>query len=499
MIALSAAEVAEATGGRLAAAPEVLVTGPVVADSSHVEAGSLFVALPGEKVDGASFASGAVADGAVLVLAERELDGLPVVVVPDARAALGDLARSALRGLRSRHHEVHVFGITGSNGKTTTKDLLARLMAGEDEAETIAPRGSYNSDVGLPLTVLRATDATRHLVLEFGADRPGDIGYLSRICEPQIAIILKVGTAHIEFFGSQDAIADAKAEIMEGMAPGSTVVINADDDRVVGLTPRATDRGLRVVTFGRVPSADVRAEDVELDATGRASFTLRVRGAVAAAGEVADDVRVPVRLRLVGEHHVSNALAAATAAILAGRPPALVAERLEADAASPHRMAVTERPDGVTVIDDAYNANPESMKAALRTLAVMAGRERRSVAVLGEMRELGDAATAAHLELGTLVVRLNIDQLIVVGQGAYQIHDRAQQEGSWGEESVFAADLDAARAALDEHVHPGDVVLVKASNGTGLWRLGDELAAGTLGVAGTLGAAGATNLGESTS
>ena len=482
MIALTAAEVAQATGGRLAADPQVLVTGPVVADSRHVEAGSLFVALPGEKVDGATFAAGAVADGAVLVLTERELDGVPSVVVPSALKALGDLARSALRGLRDRHSGVHVFGITGSNGKTTTKDLLGRLMADEDPEVTIAPRGSYNSDVGLPLTVLRATEATRNFVLEFGADKPGDIGYLSSICEPQIAIILKVGTAHIEFFGSQDAIADAKAEIMEGMAPGATVVLNADDDRVVGLTPRATARGLRTVTFGRVPGADVRAEDVELDATGRASFTLRVRGSIAAAGEVSDDVRVPVRLKLVGEHHVSNALAAATAAILAGKSPAVVAERLEADAASPHRMAVTERPDGVTVIDDAYNANPESMKAALRTLAIMAGRERRSVAVLGEMLELGDGAVAAHQELGTLVVRLNVDQLIVVGQGAYQIHDRAQQEGSWGSESVFVTDLDGARAALEEHVRPGDVVLVKASNGAGLWRLGDELAAGTLGV-----------------
>ena len=245
MIALTAAEVAAATGGRLLADPQLVVTGPVVADSRQVEAGSLFVALPGERVDGASFAAGAVADGAVLVLAERELDDLPVVVVPDARTALGDLARSALRGLRSRHPEVHVFGITGSNGKTTTKDLLARAMAGEDEAETIAPRGSYNSDVGLPLTVLRATEATRNLVLEFGADKPGDIGYLSAICEPRIAIILKVGTAHIEFFGSQDAIAHAKAEIMEGMAPGSTVVLNADDERVLALAPRAAERGLR--------------------------------------------------------------------------------------------------------------------------------------------------------------------------------------------------------------------------------------------------------------
>ncbi len=483
MIELTASEVAQATGGRLAADPDVRVTGPVVADSRLVEPGALFAAIPGAKVDGADFAAGAVADGAALVLAAREIEGLPVVVVDDVAVALGALARAVLERLRAANPGVKVFSITGSAGKTTTKDLLGQLVAGED-GDTIAPKGSFNSEVGLPLTVLRGTPATRKFVLELGADKPGDIRYLASMVRPQIAIILMVGTAHIEFFGSQDAIADAKAEVLEGLAPGGTAVLNADDERVVALAPRATGRGHRVVTFGRVPTADVRAEDVTVDATGRASFTLRVRGRVAAAGEVADDLRLPVSLRLVGEHHVSNALAAATAAILAGTAPAVVAERLSAaEPGSPHRMAVTERPDGITVVDDAYNANPESMRAALRSLAVMAGRERRSVAVLGEMRELGDNARVAHHEIGLLAVRLNIKLLVVVGDGAYHIHEGALQEGSWGEESVFVPDLDAARTVLAEQLRPGDVVLVKASNGAGLWRLGDELADGTLGVA----------------
>ncbi|QAY70631.1 UDP-N-acetylmuramoyl-tripeptide--D-alanyl-D-alanine ligase [Xylanimonas protaetiae] len=483
MIQLTASEVAQATGGRLAADPDVRVTGPVVADSRQVEPGALFVAIPGEHVDGADFAAGAVADGAALVLASREVGGLPVVVVDDVPRALGDLARVVLERLRAANPAVKVFSITGSAGKTTTKDLLGRLVA-EQDGDTVAPVGSYNSEVGLPLTVLRGTAATRKLVLELGADKPGDIGYLASIVRPQVAVILMVGTAHIEFFGSQDAIANAKAEVLEGLVPGGVAVLNADDERVLGLAPRATAAGHRVVTFGRVPAADVRAEDVTVDATGRASFTLRVRARVAAAGEVADDLRLPVSLRLVGEHHVSNALAAATAAILAGTSPAVVAERLSAaEPGSPHRMAVTERPDGVTVVDDAYNANPESMRAALRSLAVMAGRERRSVAVLGEMRELGANARVAHHEIGLLAVRLNIKLLVVVGDGAYHIHEGATQEGSWGEETVFVPDLDAARTALDELVRPGDVVLVKASNGSGLWRLGDELAAGTLGAA----------------
>lgn len=483
MIELTASEVAQATGGRLAAGPDVRVTGPVVADSRLVEPGALFAAIPGAKVDGADFAAGAVADGAALVLASREIEGLPVVVVDDVAAALGDLARVVLERLRAANPAVKVFSITGSAGKTTTKDLLGQLVAGED-GDTIAPTGSFNSEVGLPLTVLRGTPATRKFVMELGADKPGDIGYLASIVRPQIAIILMVGTAHIEFFGSREAIANAKAEILDGLVPGGVAVLNADDERVLALGDRATGQGHRVVTFGRVPTADVRAEDVTVDATGRASFTLRVRGSVAAAGEVADDVRLPVSLRLVGEHHVSNALAAATAAILAGTSPAVVAERLStAGPVSPHRMAVTERPDGITVVDDAYNANPESMRAALRSLAVMAGRERRSVAVLGEMRELGENARVAHHEIGLLAVRLNIKLLVVVGEGAYHIHEGATQEGSWGEESVFVPDLDAARAVLAEQLRPGDVVLVKASNGAGLWRLGDELADGTLGVA----------------
>jgi UDP-N-acetylmuramoyl-tripeptide--D-alanyl-D-alanine ligase len=475
MIELTAAQVAAATGGRLHADPDVTVTGAVIVDSRAAGPGALFVALPGERVDGHDFAAAAVQAGAVLVLASRELEGLPTVVVEDPQAALGDLARHVLATVRSGSGGVgpKVVAVTGSVGKTTTKDLLGQLLApeaGEDDNAIIVPKGSFNNEIGLPLTVLRLTAATRYLVLEMGADRVGNITYLTGIAPPDVGVVLRVGVAHVEHFGSVDAIARTKGEMVPGVVEGGSVVLNADDSRVAAMASRAAP-GTTVQTFGTIPTADVRAEDITVDDAGRASFTLRVAG-----GAGSDDERADVALGLFGPHHVSNALAAATAALRLGVSLPDIAARLSgATAQSPHRMAVTERPDGVTVIDDAYNANPDSMKAGLRTLAVMAGRTRRSVAVLGEMRELGDRARAAHDEIGRLVVRLNIKQLVVVGQGAYHIHEGAMQEGSWGSESIFVPDLDAARELLDESLEPGDVVLVKSSLGSGLWELGDHL------------------------
>jgi UDP-N-acetylmuramoyl-tripeptide--D-alanyl-D-alanine ligase len=475
MIELTAAQVAAATGGRLHADPDVTVTGAVTIDSRDAGPGTLFVALPGERVDGHDFAAGAVEAGAALVLAARELDGLPTVVVDDPQAALGELARHVLATVRDAAdgaEALKVVAVTGSVGKTTTKDLLGQLLtpeAGGSDA-IIVPKGSFNNEIGLPLTVLRVTAATRYLVLEMGADRVGNIAYLTRIAPPDVGVVLAVGVAHVGHFGSVEAIAKTKAEMVTGVVDGGSVVLNADDLRVAAMASQVAS-GTTVQTFGTIPSADVRAEDISVDGAGRASFTLRV----ARAGQ-AGEQRADVALQLVGPHHVSNALAAATVALRLGVPVADVAKRLSsATALSPHRMAVTERPDGVTVIDDAYNANPDSMKAALRALAVMSGRTRRSVAVLGAMLELGDGSRAAHDEIGRLVVRLNIKQLIVVGDEAYHIHEGAMQEGSWGSESIFVPDLDAARAMLDESLEPGDVVLVKSSLGAGLAELGDHL------------------------
>lgn len=463
MIELTAAEVADATSGTLRAEAGVAVTGPVVVDSRLVEPGALFVAVPGQHVDGHDFAAAAVEAGAALVLATRPVDGVPCVVVADVQVALGELARTVLERLRSVA-EVRVVAVTGSVGKTTTKDLLGQLLGPEVGPEAIVvPAGSFNNEIGLPLTVLRATPATRVLVLEMGADAPGNIADLTRVAPPDVGIVLAVGTAHLGRFGDVEAIARTKGEMVEGVRPGGTVVLNADDSRVAAMTGRAAPT-TDVVTFGTIPASDVRARDVVVDG-GRARFTLTTA-----------DGAAQVALRLVGAHHVSNALAAAAAALELGVPLDVVASRLSSAAPlSPHRMAVTERPDGVTIVDDSYNANPDSMRAALRTLAVMAGRTRRSVAVVGEMLELGEAARTEHDAIGRLAVRLNVKRLVVVGEGAYHVHEGAQQEGSWGEESVFVPDLEAAREVLAAELTEGDVVLVKASQGSGLWRLADQL------------------------
>jgi UDP-N-acetylmuramoyl-tripeptide--D-alanyl-D-alanine ligase len=504
MIEISAGWVARECNGRCDADPAIIVTGPVVADSRQVRSGSMFVAIPGDKVDGADFAAQAVAHGAVLVLAQRPLPGLPTVVVDDVTLALGHLAHQVTMYLIHTAMPT-VIAVTGSAGKTTTKDLLAALVS-RSPGDTVAPQGSLNSEIGLPLTVLTATDHTRTMVLEMGADKPGDIAYLTRIAYPQIAVILNVGTAHIGLFGSQDAIAATKGEVLDEMFPGGTAVLNADDERVLAMRERAQRRGIRVVSFGRAENADVGAEEVAVDAAGRASFVLRVDRLACANPQLRDRfelaqyanileiddgqvLRLPVRLRLVGEHHVTNALAAAAAALVAGIAVDVIAARLSAaEPASPHRMAVAQRLDEITVIDDSYNANPESMRAAVQTLAMMAGRERRSVAVLGEMRELGTESQVAHETIGRLVVQLNIALLVVVGDEAWHIVDGAEQVGTPdvpGRTNVaFARDIAGARAVLAEQLRPGDIVLVKASRyslgGSGLLPLADELiSAGT--------------------
>ncbi len=480
MIALTAAEIAAATGGVLRAEPGVdahalVVAGPVVVDSREAAPGGLFVALPGEHADGHDYAATAVAAGAALVLAARELtadDGrlLPAVVVPDVERALGDLAREVLVRLRAASLEpggagLRVVGVTGSVGKTTTKDLLAQLCG--SAGPTVAPVRSFNNEIGLPLTVLKADESTRFLVLEMGASGIGHLTYLTDIAPPDVAVVLVVGQAHLGGFGGIEAVARAKGEIVQGLVPDGVAVLNADDPRVLAMTALAPGD---VVTFGASSVAQVRARDVVLDRTGRARFTLEAPDGDAGPRDV------PVELRLVGEHHVHNALAAAAAALAVGLSLDEVAAGLgAADALSPHRMHVVERPDGVTVVDDSYNANPDSMRAALKALAVLAGRDRRSVAVLGEMLELGDEAREAHDAIGRLVVRLNIGLTVVVGEGARAIRDGANHEGSWGDEVLLADDLEAAARFLDSELRAGDVVLVKSSYGAGLWQLGDRL------------------------
>ncbi|AVT39349.1 UDP-N-acetylmuramoyl-tripeptide--D-alanyl-D-alanine ligase [Plantactinospora sp. BB1] len=458
MIPLTLAEVAAAVDGSLVAAePTLRVTGPVEFDSRKVRPGGLFVAFPGEKVDGHDFAAAAVASGgAVAVLGSRPVDGVPMVLVPDARAALGRLARTVL----DRLPELTVIGLTGSSGKTTTKDLVAQLTT--RLGPTVAPPGSFNNELGHPYTALQADAQTRFLVLEKGARGLGHVRYLCEIAPPRIAVVLNVGVSHIGEFGSQEAIAQAKGELVEGLPADGLAVLNADDERVRAM---ATRTGARVVLVGEAADAEVRAEEVSLDDRGRASYTL-----------VTPEGRAAVRLGISGRHQVGNSLAAAAVARELGMPLAELAEALGLlGLPSTRRMDVFDRTDGVTVIDDSYNANPASTSAALRALAGM-GERRRTFAVLGYMAELGDFERDGHEQVGRLAAELGVDRLIVVGEPAAPIHDGAVAMANWGGESVLVTDQAAAVEALRRELRPGDVVLVKGSRYR-TWEVADALRA----------------------
>ncbi|WP_082046407.1 UDP-N-acetylmuramoyl-tripeptide--D-alanyl-D-alanine ligase [Arthrobacter sp. L77] len=474
MIEFSAAEIAALTGGRLVgidpAGPAITVTSAAT-DSRECVPGSLFVAKPGEASDGHLHIGSAFGRGAVLALAEREVagpDGVPhpSVVVPDAILAMGELAAETVRRLRAAG-DLTVIGITGSAGKTTTKDLLAGILAAA--GPTVAPRGSYNGEVGVPLTVFQATWDTRYLVIEMGATKPGHIAYLASLVQPDVGVVLGVGSAHAGEFGGVENIARAKGELFEALAPTGTAVINADDERVLAMRSRT---GARTAFF---TSSDdfaaeggvVRARNSTTTPEGHPSFTLTFPD----GGE--HEVVSP----LLGLHHTTNLLAAATVAYEVGCPSERIAEGLRSlTAASRWRMERSERADGVTVINDAYNANPESMRAALRTLAELGRGRRRTWAVLGEMLELGGSTIEEHDLLGRVVVRLNISKLVCVGPNTRALFNGAVLEGSWGSEAVHVDDVGAAEQLLAAELEPGDIVLFKSSNGAGLRFLGDRIA-----------------------
>lgn len=480
MIPLTLAEIADATGGRLHNAdPTTLVTGSVEFDSRQAGPGGLFVALPGDRVDGHEFAEKAVAQGAVGVLAARPV-AAPAVVVPpvtDAHtrsvALTGDTDGSGaavLAGLARLAREVvdrlaprglTVVGVTGSSGKTSTKDLIAQVL--EPMGPTVAPPGSFNNELGHPWTVLRADEQTRHLVLELSARGPGHIKALCETAPPRIGVVLNVGTAHLGEFGSREGIAQTKGELAEAVAEDGVVILNADDPLVRAMADRTK---AKVVLVGESPDAHVRAEDVELDDHARATFTL-----------VAPQGRARVVLGLYGGHHVGNALSAAAVGLELGATVDEVAQRLaQARRLSARRMEVTTRADGVTVVNDSYNANPESVGAALRTLARMSDDgQRRTWAVLGVMGELGDEGAAAHEQIGRLAAQLHIDRLVAVDEQAVGIQHGARLEGFKGEEPVLVPDVEAAIALLNAELRPGDVVLVKASKVAALWRVADAL------------------------
>jgi UDP-N-acetylmuramoyl-tripeptide--D-alanyl-D-alanine ligase len=457
MIPLTLAEVAELTGGELTGPAHDVVTGAVTLDSRTVAAGDLFVAVAGERVDGHAFLPAAAAAGAVAAITTRSDAALPCVVVDDPVAALGRLAAGVHARLVAGG--LQTLAITGSSGKTSTKDLLGQVLAAA--GPTVSPPGSYNNDIGLPLTVLSADERTRFLVLEMGSRGPGHIARLCRVARPRVGVVLNVGSAHLGEFGSPEGIAAAKGELVEALPEDGTAVLNADDPRVLAMAARTR---ARVLTTGRGADAAVRAVGVSLDDAARARFTL-----VAATEEH------PVALQVVGEHQVANALSAAGAALAAGMDPAAVADALSA--AGPRsrwRMEVSRRDDGVTVVNDAYNANPESMRAALAALAGLSGTRR--IAVLGGMGELGPDSAAEHERLGRDAAAAGVDLVVAVGPDAVGIADGAAAAGRRaGEESVHVPDRAAARELLSEVLRPGDVVLVKASRSYGLELLAADL------------------------
>jgi UDP-N-acetylmuramoyl-tripeptide--D-alanyl-D-alanine ligase len=490
VIELTVAQVAEIVGGRLADitaddAATTRITGTVEFDSRAVTAGGLFLALPGARSDGHDFAAAAVQAGAVAVLAARPV-GVPAIIAPavagaddtasvlehdmdgSGAAVLAALARlAAAVAAELVDGGLTIVGVTGSSGKTSTKDLLAAVLT--PLGEVVAPPGSFNNELGHPWTVLRASESTDYLVLEMSARHRGNIAALAEIAPPSIAVVLNVGTAHLGEFGSREAIAATKAELPQAVPASGAVILNADDTAVAAM---ADMTAARVVRVSRSPGADVWAGPVTLDELARPRFTMH-------AGQRQADVALAVH----GDHQVSNALCAAAVALECGASLDQVATALAAAGpVSKHRMQVATRADGVTVINDAYNANPDSMRAGLKALAWMAregGQARRSWAVLGEMAELGDDAISEHDSIGRLAVRLDVSRLVAVGTGRTMsaMHHGAVMEGSWGSEATMVADADAALALLRAELRPGDVVLVKASNAAGLGNLAESLLA----------------------
>ena len=493
MIPLPLEEIARITGARLdgGADPAAVVDGPVVVDSRRAGPGGLFAAVAGERADGHDFAAAAIAAGAVAVLATRPC-GAPALITGNVPAALARLAQEVV----ARLPQITIAGITGSSGKTSTKDLTAQLV--ERLGPTVAPEGSWNNEFGFPLTVLRADAGTRYLVLELAARGAGHIASLCEIAPPRIGAVLNVGHAHTGEFGGIEQVARAKGELPAALptaAAGGVAILNADDPRVMAMAARTE---ARVVTFGlaaisarptspadpvgpigpagptdpanhsSTKAPDFAAAGIRLDDLGRASFTL-----LTPAGSA------PVRLSLHGAHHVPNALAAAAIAAELGLGPAETADALAAATArSGGRMEVRRSPAGVIVVNDAYNANPESVRAALEAVAHMA-RGRRSFAVLGQMAELGDESRASHEEIGALAAGTGVTGLIVVGKEAEPILDGALARNGagteWRGEAISVPDGPAAVAALRGRLADGDVVLVKASHAAGLERVAAQL------------------------
>lgn len=465
-------QVAEDAGGRLVQGDPASVVNGVTTDSRGDCAGRLFVALRGTRFDGHAFVADALANGAVAALvgtgAELPAD-LPesagVIAVDDTLAGLQNLAAAQRRRLKAR-----VIGVTGSVGKTTTKDILAAIA--DRRGQVVATRGNYNNEIGLPLTVLDADQTTDVLIVEMGMRAPGEIRALAKIARPHVGVVTLVSAVHVERLGSLENIAAAKRELIEELPPNGAAVLNGDDALVRDMARAAP---ASVLFFGFGKNNDVRASDVETLGEAGSRFTLHFRGDA-----------VSVRLPLPGRHQVVNALAAAAAALACGWPIEDVAAGLAGSdrCRSAMRTELLTTPHGVHLINDAYNASPVSMAAALDLLTSLPARRR--IAVLGDMLELGPLTEKAHAKLGEDVARLGVDVLIAVGSQARCVVEAARRAGMPAKAVFACTDSDEAAEAAQHIVRPGDVVLIKASRGLALERVAQRLAAAS-GVAGERG------------
>ena len=426
----------------------------VATDSRDAGEGALFVALAGDRIDGHRFVAEAFARGAAGAIVAKPIDeGGPTIVVGSTSEALMRLAADERGSLDAR-----VVGITGANGKTSTKDLAHAVLATRHRVH--ASPGSFNNEVGLPMTLLGAPPDTEVVVAEMGARRLGDVKLLSGIARPDVVVVTNVGVAHMEIFGSWASIVEASAEPIDALTPDGVAILNADDPVVIGYVERAPGR---VVTFGTRGTADVRAEDVALDRDGRAGFRLVARG-----GEV------PVSLAVPGEHMVSNALAAAAVGLELGVEAGDAAAALGRAVVSRWRMESFTTERGVRVLNDAYNANPESTAAALRTARWIAG-DGRLVAVLGEMAELGPIAADEHDRVGELAARVRVDRLVTVGDAARAIARAAIREGMDPGDVASYDSAEQAAADVRGIAEDGDLVLCKGSRVAGLEAVAEAL------------------------
>ena len=451
---MSVKEIVEATAGRLLGGPPDVTFARLFTDSREVEAGGLFVALRGEHHDGHVFIPQAVERGAAGVLCERPpqgTDGATVILVDDTRQALLDMTAERLR-----RRPLPIVAVTGSAGKTTTKDLIAHLLGRRQRVHK--SEGNLNTYTGIPMTIFQMDPRDRVLVVEYAMSRAGEIRELASVAPPTIGVVLNVGLAHVGLLGSIEAVASAKRELVEGLAPGGLAVLNADDHRVRAMSAVAR----RFTLYGFSTEATVRADRVRLHGLDGSSFTLSTpRG------------KAEVYLRLPGHHSISNALAAAAVALEFEFDAAAVASALHGFIPPSRRMNIVTGRNGATVIDDTYNANPGSMQAALEVLS-LAPRGSLRVAVLGDMLELGDHAERAHEEIGSLAGK-TADILIAVGEYAPRMVQSARRAGLPPDRALVVEGADEAVAALTPWLNAQTQVLVKASRGMRLERVVEQI------------------------